>query len=150
MTDFYCSCLLTKWMLIVFLSAMPVCPLPRALFFLRWADTSSSLRSFLPFIRTASAYFWLTILSFAPAKPSFAPTKPSFAATKRKKTLSGVRQLFVFRRKRSDVRHTISLSRRSRFLTPLSTLRHRERQKSGGGVKGLHLSLHWQADYNNE
>ena len=157
MTDFYCSCLLTKWMLIVFLSAMPVCPLPRALFFLRWADTSSSLRSFLPFIRTASAYFWLTILSFAPAKPSFAPTKPSFAATKpsfaatkRKKTLSGARQLFVFRRKRSDVRHTISLSRRSRFLTPLSSLRHRERQKGGGGVKGLHLSPYWQADYNNE
>ncbi|EEX72620.1 hypothetical protein GCWU000325_00454 [Alloprevotella tannerae ATCC 51259] len=67
-----------------------------------------------------------------------------------KKTLSGARQLFVFRRKRSDVRHTISLSRRSRFLTPLSSLRHRERQKGGGGVKGLHLSLHWQADYNNE
>ena len=66
------------------------------------------------------------------------------------KTLSGARQLFVFRRKRSDVRHTISLSRRSRFLTPLSSLRHRERQKGGGGVKGLHLSPHWQADYNNE
>ena len=66
------------------------------------------------------------------------------------KTLSGVRQLFVFRRKRSDVRHTISLSRRSRFLTPLSSLRHRERQKGGRGVKGLHLSLHWQADCHNE
>ena len=59
------------------------------------------------------------------------------------KTLSGARQLFVFRRKRSDVRHTISLSRRSRFLTPLIDLRHRERQKGGGGVKGLHSSLHW-------
>ena len=67
-----------------------------------------------------------------------------------KKTLSGARQLFVFRRKRSDVRHTISLSRRPRFFTPLIDLRHRERQKGGGGVKGLHSSLHWQADYNNE
>ncbi|WP_311354938.1 hypothetical protein [Alloprevotella tannerae] len=67
-----------------------------------------------------------------------------------KKTLSGARQLFVFRRKRSAMRHTISLSRRSRFLTPLIDLRHRERQKGGGGVKGLHLSPHWQADYNNE
>ena len=67
-----------------------------------------------------------------------------------KKTLSGARQLFVFRRKRSDVRHTISLSRRSRFLTPLIDLRHRERQKGGRGAKGLHLLPHWQADYNNE
>ena len=98
-----------------------------------------------------------TVSLFAAAKPLFAPTKPSFAAaklsfapTKRKKTLSGERQLFVFRRKRSAMRHTISLSRRPRFLCSLILIRHREQQKGGGGVKGLHLSPHWQADYNNE
>ena len=143
--------------LIVFLSMKPFCPFPTVYYSSCRTKFSSFLDWYLWHFHGHTLCFAPTVSSFAAAKPLFAPTKPSFAAgklsfvpTKRKKTLSGARQLFVFRRKRSDVRHTISLSRRSRFLTPLSSLRHRERQKGGGGVKGLHLSLHWQADYNNE
>ena len=143
--------------LIVFLSMTAFCPFPTAFYCSCRFKFPSLFDRYLWNFHGHMLCFAPAVSLFAVAKPLFAPTKPlfaagklSFAPTKRKKTLSGARQLFVFRRKRSAMRHTISLSRRSRFLTPLIDLRHRERQKGGGGVKGLHLSPHWQADYNNE
>ena len=149
-------CVVAGRVLIVFLSMTAFCPFPTAFYRSCQFKFPSLFDWYLWNFYRHTLCFAPAVSLFAAAKPLFAPTKPSFAAgklsfvpTKRKKTLSGARQLFVFRRKRSAMRHTISLSRRPRFLTPLIDLRHRKRQKGGGGVKGLHSSPHWQADYNN-
>ena len=150
-------CVVAGRVLIVFLSMKAFCPFPTAFY--------RSCRFKFPFL--FDWYLWNfhghtlcsapTVSLFAVAKPlfaaaklSFAPTKPSFAPTKRKKALLGLRQLFVFWHKTSDMRHTISLSRRPRFLCSLPLIRLRGQQKRRRGAKGLHLLPHWQADYNNE
>ena len=143
--------------LIVFLSMKVFCPFPAAFYrscqfkfpslfdWCLWNFHGHTL-CFAPAVSLFAAAKPL----FAPTKPSFAAGKPSFAPTKRKKALLGVRQLFVFWHKTSDMRHTISLSRRPRFLCSLPLIRPRGPRKRRGGAKGLHLLPHWQADYNNE
>ena len=136
-------CVVAGCVLIVFLSMKPFCPFPTAFY--------RSCRFKFPSL--FDRYLWNFhghTLCFAPAVSLFAAGKPSFAPTKRKKALLGVRQLFVFWHKTSDMRHTISLSRRLRFLCSLTLIRLRGQQKRRGGAKGLHLLPHWQADYNNE
>ena len=150
-------CVVAGRVLIVFLSMKPFCPFPTVYYSSCRTKFSSFLDWYLWHFHGHTLCFAPAVSSFAAAKPLFAPTKPSFAAgkpsfafTKRKKALLGVRQLFVFWHKTSDMRHTISLSRRPRFLCSLPLIRLRGQQKRRRGAKGLHLLPHWQVDYNNE
>ena len=129
-------CVVAGCVLIVFLSMTAFCPFPTAFY--------RSCR-----FKFSSLFDWCLwnfhghTLCFAPAVSLFAAAKPLFAPTKRKKALLGVRQLFVFWHKTSDMRHTISLSRRPRFLCSLPLIRLRGQQKRRRGAKGLHLLSHW-------